>query len=222
MEEGLNGEIVMSPETTWARGECNGFVGDFPTEVICILPTISQPTKKILSLFKDGAAKPRTHAAPNYNTIQRLKMYTLRRYAAENFRATIELVLNKYLGKIKLLNVSVCDFSSSRRKSTMTSARRDIEDELWRHTREPLKAPLLQKLQRHKEGFDIAVAIFTNILRVGLNPKLLSMSLSNNKKYASMYSTWVICPKENFKLTQTTYSNQPCLMKCYAMKSTVK
>lgn len=90
LEDGTNGEIVMSPETTWCRGECNGQTGEFPTDVVYVLPAITPPEKKIVKLFKDGAVKPRKHAAPNYNTMQRLKMHTLRKYAAENFRSHIE------------------------------------------------------------------------------------------------------------------------------------
>ncbi len=48
----------------------------------------------------------------------------------------------------------------------MMPARRTTQEELWRHTREPIKAPLLQKLQRLKEPFEQAVAIFNLILKV--------------------------------------------------------
>lgn len=92
MEEGTNGEIVMSPNTTWARGECNGRIGSFPTEAVHILPAIHPPSKRILQLFKEGAVKGNKHAAPNYNTLQRKKMHTLRRYAAEHFREAIEYI----------------------------------------------------------------------------------------------------------------------------------
>lgn len=89
-ESGTNGEIVMSPQSTWCRGECNGKIGEFPTDVVYVLPALSPPRKRIVKLFKDGAVQPRKHAAPNYNTLQRQKMHTLRKYANENFRAHIE------------------------------------------------------------------------------------------------------------------------------------
>lgn len=57
-------------------------------------------------------------------------------------------------------------FRAPRRTSTMMSVRRANQEDLWRHTREPIKAPLLQRLQREKEPFDWAVAIFTYILKV--------------------------------------------------------
>ncbi len=89
-ESGTNGEIVMNPQSTWCRGECNGVIGEFPTDVVYVLPSLSPPRKKIVKLFKDGAVQPRKHAATNYNTLQRQKMHNLRRYANENFRAHIE------------------------------------------------------------------------------------------------------------------------------------
>lgn len=89
-ESGTNGEIVMSPQSTWCRGECNGKIGEFPTDVVYVLPSLSPPRKKIVKLFKDGAVQPRKHTAPNYNTMQRKKMHNLRKYANENFRAHIE------------------------------------------------------------------------------------------------------------------------------------
>lgn len=48
----------------------------------------------------------------------------------------------------------------------MMTARKTTQEELWRHTREPIKAPLLQKLQRQKEPFEQAVIIFNIILKV--------------------------------------------------------
>lgn len=48
----------------------------------------------------------------------------------------------------------------------MKSVRRANQIDLWRHTREPIKAPLLQRLQKQTESFEQAVSIFTYILRV--------------------------------------------------------
>jgi len=47
----------------------------------------------------------------------------------------------------------------------MNAIRRQNAEELWRHTREPIKAPLLQKLQKQKELSDQAITIFTYILK---------------------------------------------------------
>lgn len=66
----------------------------------------------------------------------------------------------------------------TRRTSTIMSVRRSNQDDLWRHTREPIKAPLLQKLQKQKELFEQAVAIYMYILRVS----------NTNKQICIIYS----------------------------------
>lgn len=90
LEPGLNGGIIMASDVTWSRGICDGQSGSFPTDVVYVLPTTIEPVDAVIKLFKDGAVKSRKHAKPNYNTMQRQKMYTLRKYATENFRANIE------------------------------------------------------------------------------------------------------------------------------------
>lgn len=145
LDRGYNGEIVQHAETIWASGECNGKIGEFPTESVYILPAITPPSQEILKQFAQGAVKPIKHAAPKYNTMQRQRMHTLRRYANEHFRSNIE---------------------SSRRSSTIMSVRRAQMDDIWRHTRDPIKAPLLQRLQRDAEAFEAAVTVFTLIMKV--------------------------------------------------------
>lgn len=48
---------------------------------------------------------------------------------------------------------------------TLTSARRGNGDDLWRHTREPMKQPLLQKLIGKEELAEEACFAFTAILK---------------------------------------------------------
>lgn len=48
---------------------------------------------------------------------------------------------------------------------TLTSARRGGNDELWRHTREPMKQPLLKKLVGKEELAEEACFSFTAILK---------------------------------------------------------
>lgn len=143
--DGYNGELVLQSDTIWASGECMGRKGEFPKEAIYILPTITAPHADVLKLFAEGAVKPIKHAAPNYNTLQRQRMHTLRRYAIEHFRTEIE---------------------SARRRSTIMSVRRSQQDDIWRHTRDPIKAPLLRKLQTDSDAFETAVSMFTLILKV--------------------------------------------------------
>ncbi|XP_053673304.1 myosin-VIIa-like [Anopheles nili] len=143
--QGFTGESIMAEDTTWGYGECNGKAGYFPTESIYILPTILPPSGVVLSFYKkDKALKAKSHAGPMYNTIQRKKMHTLQRYAAEHFRAPIAIV------------------SSA---TSINSVRKSTIEELWKHTRDPMKAPLLDRLQKDRAKFDAAMVIFTWILK---------------------------------------------------------
>lgn len=71
-------------------------------------------------------------------------MHTLEKYALENFRTTAAIT-----------TVS----------STLNSVRRHTKDELWRHTRDPIKSPLLLKLQKDRSLLDKSVIIFNLILK---------------------------------------------------------
>jgi myosin-7 len=47
----------------------------------------------------------------------------------------------------------------------LTLAKRSKEEELWKHSREPLKKPLLQKLMEHEKLAVEACTAFTAILK---------------------------------------------------------
>ncbi|XP_058123713.1 myosin-VIIa-like isoform X2 [Anopheles ziemanni] len=143
--QGFTGESIMAEDATWGYGECNGKAGYFPTESIYILPTILPPSGIVLNFYKrENAVKAKKHAGPIYNTIQRKKMHSLQRYGAEHFRTPISVV------------------SSS---TSINSVRKSTVEELWRHTRDPMKAPLLQRIQKDRVKCDTAVMIFTFIMK---------------------------------------------------------
>lgn len=141
----LTGESLMT--STWGYGECNGRVGDFPTEVVQILPTIrTRPPADILAVFKkEGAFEARTPSAPVMSTIQRMKLYTLAHYADEHFRSARR--------------------ETVRRTSVLAAARRSSNEELWKYTNQPILQPLLQKLLQDEEGSREACKAFTSILQ---------------------------------------------------------
>lgn len=47
----------------------------------------------------------------------------------------------------------------------LTSAKRSTQEELWKHSREPLKKPLLQKLMENEELAAEACTAFTAVLK---------------------------------------------------------
>lgn len=154
LRNGLDGETLMS--SSWGYGECvagsgpKGKQGDFPTEHVYILPTITKPTADMLEPFKaEGAVyAPRKLTAPVLSTIQRLKLHTLAHYAQEHFRSGRRLTVG-----------------GQKRNSVITPMRRSSVEELWKYSNEPMFQPLLSKFQIDEEPGKDAVKAFTAILK---------------------------------------------------------
>lgn len=141
-----NGESLMN--ATWGHGMCNGQEGLFPTEQVYILPTMTMPSSTVLEMFKkgqtlDGGKK----AQSKYNTIQRKRMHTLEKYAKEHFRDNIDI------------NQTIS------RQSTLTPAKRTVASDLWAHSRDPIRLPLLKKLTGDETQCKRGVAAFIGILK---------------------------------------------------------
>lgn len=73
------------------------------------------------------------------------KPYTLEEYAVDHFRPPPKRTISKSL--------------------TISSARKTRGDELWRHSREPIKQPLLKKLMNKDEIREEACMIFHAMLK---------------------------------------------------------
>jgi myosin-7 len=120
--------------------------GDFPSETVYVLPTTTKPPPDILELFKieDGGRRLTNSYTNGVDTLKE-KPHTLEEYSIEHFRPPPKRTISKTL--------------------TLSSARRSGRDELWRHSREPIRQPLLKKLQ-NKEGLvEDACFIFTSVLK---------------------------------------------------------
>ncbi|XP_047544700.1 myosin-VIIa-like isoform X2 [Vanessa atalanta] len=139
------GETLMN--ATWGHGECNGHEGLFPTEQVYILPTLSKPSPMILEVFKKGNINTNKNVHSKYNTIQRKKMHTLEKFAEEYFRENYDT------------NITIS------RQSTITPAKKTGSGNLWSHAREPIRKPLLKKLQDDEKLSKAAVASFIAILK---------------------------------------------------------
>jgi myosin-7 len=114
---------------------------------VYVLPTTTKPPADILELFKtdDGGRRFMTSYTNIHGDTLKEKPHTLEEYAIEHFRPPAKRTISKAL--------------------TLSSARRAGKDELWRHSREPIRQPLLKKLQ-NKEGLvEDASFIFTSILK---------------------------------------------------------
>ncbi|XP_030747956.1 myosin-VIIa-like [Sitophilus oryzae] len=144
LKNNTNGKSLMT--STWGFGECNGKSGDFPTEMVYILPTMTPPPQDILTAFKKERIIEKQSSAPALTTLQRMRLYTLAHYADEHFRSARRV-------------------TSINRPSVMTAARRNSKEELWKYTNEPIYQPLLQKVMEDEEASKEACNIFTVILR---------------------------------------------------------
>lgn len=94
--------------------------------------------------------------------------HTLKKYAAEHFRPGINVTIS--------------------RGSSISMAKRTASETLWKHTREPIKAPLLIKLVEQNDLAQHAVNIFSNIL------KYMGDLPSNRPKNGTEYTDQIFRP----------------------------
>ncbi|CAH1185102.1 unnamed protein product [Phyllotreta striolata] len=178
LKDNLNGEKLMT--ATWGRGECRGKTGDFATENVYILPTLTPPPSDILQCFKKDGIVTEKRPEKVVTTLQRLKMHTLAGYAEEHFRA----------GK-----------SASQNKTTVFSAaRKASKEELWKYSNEPIYQPLLKHLLGDEGASKEACNIFTAIL------KYMGDLPAPKAKYSNEYTDQIFAgPLKNDLLKDEVY-----------------
>ncbi|XP_046447605.1 myosin-VIIa-like isoform X1 [Daphnia pulex] len=147
LDPNSRGEAVLSGSWCSGRSERTGEQGDFPSEVVCIVPAMSKPPAEIMALFTlEGAEQSRrmvTSQQGSNGTEPQEKPHTLEEYAVDHFRPPQKKTVPKGL----------------------TAARRGSHDELWRHSRDPLKLPLLRKLSSKEELSHEAIFAFQACLK---------------------------------------------------------
>ncbi|XP_012269099.2 myosin-VIIa-like isoform X2 [Athalia rosae] len=143
---GCSGYTIMT--SPWGYGECRGSVGNFPSEFVYILPTVNKPSESIIEIIKaDFTGEKYRRRDRVYKSMPHSEKYTLMKFADSHFR--------------KSYNIP----DSRNNSGAISSARRSTPEILWKHTREPMKAPLLAKLGEKLEIAQEAVLIFTSILK---------------------------------------------------------
>ncbi|EEC05383.1 myosin VII, putative [Ixodes scapularis] len=141
------GEVVLNNNWCTGRNERTGEKGDFASEYVYVLPALSKPATNILALFsQDGAenGKKLFQQTPTNGVESREHPHTLEEYSMDFFRPLPKKSLQRTL--------------------TLSSARRRDGEQLWRHSREPLKQPLLKKLLNKEELSQEACFAFNDIL----------------------------------------------------------
>lgn len=148
LEDNMCGEHVLNNNWCTGRNERTGEKGDFASDYVYVLPALSKPPNNILALFtQDGAENGKKlfqHTQTN-GVESREHPHTLEEYALDFFRPLPKKSLQRTL--------------------TLSSARRRDGEQLWRHSREPLKQPLLKKLLNKEELSQEACFAFNAILK---------------------------------------------------------
>ncbi|XP_076812859.1 unconventional myosin-VIIa-like isoform X2 [Clavelina lepadiformis] len=130
----------------WRPGinERTGKAGDFPTDEVYVLPTLEKPPQELVTLFSLSPGELQEHVrkvsqlkSPDMDE----KPYTLEEYAEDFFRAPLPQTMNR--------------IGSTKRG----------RDKLYMKTREPIKQPLLKKLERNHNMAQESVAIFMAIMK---------------------------------------------------------
>lgn len=145
--EQQTGEQVLN--SGWSYGQClrTRRSGDFPAECVYVLPTITKPPEEIVGLFARGAeytARDVTPTMENPNiTEQNEKPHTLENFSFDHFRPPPKRTMTK----------------------TLSTAKRRRQDDLWRYSKEPIKQPLLKKLNGREDMNQEACMCFLSILK---------------------------------------------------------
>ncbi|XP_034941710.1 myosin-VIIa-like [Chelonus insularis] len=126
-------------------GELNGNIGEFPSECVLILPTMSKPSSEIVEILKTDYSTKNISTRRKSQQVNKEQAYTLKKFAQDNFRSSYNVTLSK--------------------GSTISSVKKSIPENLWKHTRAPMKAPLLAKVGKNQDLAQVGVDIFSNILR---------------------------------------------------------
>ncbi|GLG96071.1 Myosin-VIIa [Gryllus bimaculatus] len=144
LEDGVTGANFGESSWRTGRNERTKEEGNFPIEVAYVLPTLKPPPEKIMELFTKDVIIDNV-VVDKLNTAARRKLYTLAEFAKDNFRPSINVTIS--------------------RGQTMNSARNRVQEDLWKHSREPLKQPLLKKLLANDTLSAHACLAFSMILK---------------------------------------------------------
>ncbi|XP_049788298.1 myosin-VIIa-like [Schistocerca cancellata] len=145
LEEEFDGDKIMN--SSWGNGinARTGQRGHFPTEVIYVLPAVVRPAPNIVAIFEKDPVLRMKEQQFRINTVTRHRMYVLKEFAKDHFRESQSVAPPK--------------------AQTLKEARRVGIEELWRHTREPIKLALLKKVADNSDLSNTACIAFTNILK---------------------------------------------------------
>ncbi|XP_068600827.1 unconventional myosin-VIIa-like [Brachionichthys hirsutus] len=140
-----DGENVLN--SGWAHGinDRTKHRGDFPSDCVYVLPTITRPQYDLVALVTMTPDQRRESIALSLiNRVdqEKIKAYTLEEFSFDYFRSPPKSTLSRVM------------MSKSRGK-----------ERLWSCSREPLKQPLLKKVQVHEELAQEACLAFVAVMK---------------------------------------------------------
>ncbi|XP_054125889.1 unconventional myosin-VIIa [Melozone crissalis] len=152
----LKGDLIVLDQDTGEQvmnsGWANGFNertkqrGDFPTDSVYVLPTVTMPPLEIVALVTMTPDQRqdviRTSQMAVSDSEERVKPYTLEEFSYDYFRPPPKHTLSRVM------------ITKSRGK-----------DKLWCYTREPIKQPLLKKILGSEELSQEACMAFIAVLK---------------------------------------------------------
>ena len=150
LEDGYTGDYVS--KSGWAPATCERTKesGDVPTEVVYVLPTTTKPPPAVLALFSQDVnldheyARSYDYPTNGHGQDGHEKPHTLEEYSLDFFRLPPKQTLPRTL--------------------SFNNKKRGVES-LWRHSREPIKQPLLKKLLNKEELSQEACFAFNAVLK---------------------------------------------------------
>lgn len=132
---------TTSAQFVKAENTRTGAHGNVAVEAIYLLPTISKPSSEVLELFNRRTELSKLNSERGMTLLiantNNERPYTLEKFATDNFRI--------------------------QSKRSLSSSRRYVE--LWRHSREPLRAPLLKKLEGKAEPSADSIASYLAMMK---------------------------------------------------------
>ncbi|CAG5130121.1 unnamed protein product, partial [Candidula unifasciata] len=158
-------DSTSSGETVLTSGWCSGEntstkkKGDFPTECVYVLPTIIKPSEEILKMFLQPSTASRQKSQTE-STLYRdpnLVLHTLEQYSYDHFRPP----------------------PKQTHSGTLNRPLQRQSEQLWRHSREPLKQPLLKKLIGNDQLSAEACKCFLNIFLLFNHPSQKSRAVTD-------------------------------------------
>ncbi|XP_033099934.1 myosin-VIIa-like [Anneissia japonica] len=122
-------ESIMDGRWCYGVNDRTGLKGDFSADCVYVLPALTKPSPEIVSFFTMDRSElsqkfmsASENAIGSHDTLE--KPHTLEEFAIEHFRSPQKQTLSK----------------------AVKSLRGRPQDELWSHSREPIRQPLLKKL----------------------------------------------------------------------------